>query len=51
MSRAPRTERSLPEWAALGLLCEGPRHGWAIARELGPEGGIGRVYACTRPLA
>jgi len=51
MSRAPRTERSLPEWAALGLLCEEPRHGWAIARELGPEGGIGRVYACTRPLA
>ena len=38
MSRPPRTERSLPEWAALGLLCEGPRHGWAIARELAPDG-------------
>ena len=50
MSRAPRTERSLPEWAALGLLCEGQRHGWAIARELTSEGEIGRVYACTRPL-
>jgi tRNA-Thr(GGU) m(6)t(6)A37 methyltransferase TsaA len=34
----------------LGLLCEGPRHGWAIARELAPEGELGRVHACTRPL-
>ena len=50
MSRPPRTERSLPEWAALGLLCEGPRHGWAIARELASDGEIGRVFACTRPL-
>jgi len=50
VTRPPRTERTLPEWAALGLLCEGPRHGWAIARELAPDGGIGRVYSCTRPL-
>jgi tRNA-Thr(GGU) m(6)t(6)A37 methyltransferase TsaA len=50
MSRPSRTQPSLPEWAALGLLCEGPRHGWAIARELAPGGEIGRVYACTRPL-
>ena len=50
MSRPPRTERSVPEWAALGLLCEGPRHGWAIARELASDGEIGRVFACTRPL-
>jgi tRNA-Thr(GGU) m(6)t(6)A37 methyltransferase TsaA len=50
MSRPTRTSPSLPEWAALGLLCEGPRHGWAIARQLAPEGEIGRVYSCTRPL-
>jgi len=50
MSRPKRTEPSLPEWAALGLLCEEPRHGWAIARELRPEGELGRVYSCTRPL-
>jgi tRNA (adenine37-N6)-methyltransferase len=50
MSRPTRTHPSLPEWAALGLLCEGPRHGWAIARELAPAGEIGRVYSCTRPL-
>ena len=50
MSRTPRLEPSLPEWAALGVLCEGPRHGWAVARELAPDGEIGRVYSCTRPL-
>ena len=50
MSRPARTQPSLPEWAALGLLCEGPRHGWAVARDLGPGGEIGRVYSCTRPL-
>lgn len=50
MSRPTRTRPSLPEWAALGLLCEGPRHGWAIARDLAPDGEVGRVYACTRPL-
>jgi tRNA-Thr(GGU) m(6)t(6)A37 methyltransferase TsaA len=50
VSRSRRLEPSLAEWAALGLLCEEPRHGWAIARELAPEGGIGRVYSCTRPL-
>ncbi len=51
MSRRRRTEPSLPEWAALGLLCEEPAHGWAIAHELSPSGSIGRVYSCTRPLA
>ncbi len=50
MSRPTRTQPSLPEWAALGLLCEEPRHGWAIARELAPDGELGRVYSCTRPL-
>jgi len=50
MSRPTRDHPSLPEWAALGLLCEGPRHGWAIARELAADGELGRVYSCTRPL-
>ena len=50
MSRPPRGQPSLQEWAALGLLCEEPRHGWAIARELAPEGALGRVFSCTRPL-
>jgi tRNA-Thr(GGU) m(6)t(6)A37 methyltransferase TsaA len=50
VSRPTRIHPSLSEWAALGLLCEGPRHGWAIARELAPAGELGRVYSCTRPL-
>ena len=50
MSRPSRTEPSLAEWAALGLLCERPSHGWAIARALRAGGEIGQVYATTRPL-
>ena len=50
MSRPPRTEPSLPEWAALGLLCESPSHGWAIAQSLAPGGEVGRVYSCARPV-
>ena len=50
MGRSRRTEPSLQEWAALGVLCEAPAHGWAVAEELTPSGSIGRVYSCTRPL-
>ena len=50
MGRPRRTEPTLPEWAALGLLCEQPAHGWAVAEELAPSGSIGRIYSCTRPL-
>src|SRR5918992_1594175 len=50
MSRPSRTEPSLPEWAALGLLCEGASHGWAIAQALSPDGEIGQVYSCKRPV-
>ena len=50
MSRPTRTTPSLPEWAALGILCEQPTHGWAVTRALSQSGEIGRVYSCTRPL-
>ncbi len=50
MSRPPRTEPSLTEWAALGLLCERGAHGWAIAQALSPKGEVGRVYSCSRAL-
>ena len=49
MNRKAR-EPSLQEWAALGLLCEAPAHGWAVARELAPTGSVGGIYSCTRPL-
>lgn len=41
---------SLTEWAALGVLCEGRAHGWAVAAALMPEGEIGRVWSSSRPL-
>jgi len=48
----PVTERalSLTEWAALGVLCEGRAHGWAVSAALLPEGEIGRVWSSSRPL-
>jgi DNA-binding PadR family transcriptional regulator len=46
-----RSGLSLGEHAVLALLVERPRHGWAIVRELAPDGAIGRVWALSRPLA
>jgi PadR family transcriptional regulator AphA len=43
-------ERSLTEWLVLALLAEGPNHGFALARELSPDGVIGRVWTVGRPL-
>lgn len=46
-----RAELSLGEHAVLALLVERPRHGWAIVRELAPDGDVGRVWSLSRPLA
>ena len=40
---------SLAEYAVLGVVGEGRRHGFAVARLLGDEGDIGRVYGVARP--
>lgn len=50
MPRSARSEPALAEWAVLGLLCEQARHGWAVAKALAPEGEIGKIFMCTRPL-
>ncbi len=50
MTRPARTEPSLAEWAALGLLCETPGHGWSIARAFEADGDIGRVLTVPRAL-
>jgi tRNA-Thr(GGU) m(6)t(6)A37 methyltransferase TsaA len=50
MARPPRTEPSLTEWAVLGLLCEGPAHGWDVARAFGADGDLGQVWAVSRAL-
>lgn len=31
-------------------MAERPAHGFAIARALTPEGEVGRIWSCTRPL-
>ena len=41
---------SLTEWVVLGLLAEGPAHGFALARQLRPDTPVGRVWAVPRPL-
>lgn len=49
MSSRPRL--SLADHVVLALVAEQPRHGWAIVRELGPDGDVGRVWLLSRPLA
>lgn len=41
---------SLAEHVVLALLAEEPRHGWAIVRELAPDGRLGRIWTLSRPL-
>jgi DNA-binding PadR family transcriptional regulator len=38
------------EWAVLALLCEAPRHGYALAALMAPDGEIGRVWSLRRPM-
>jgi DNA-binding PadR family transcriptional regulator len=46
----PREELTVGEWAVLGLLAEGPSHGFAIARAMAPDGEVGKVWSVRRPL-
>jgi PadR family transcriptional regulator AphA len=41
---------SLTEYAVLGLLAEGPTHGFAMSKHLAPDGSLGRVLTVRRPL-
>lgn len=38
------------EAAVLGLLIQGPRHGFAIAKEFTPDQTIGSVFTASRPI-
>lgn len=38
------------EWAVLGLLAEGPAHGFALSKALAPGGEIGVVWTVPRAL-
>ena len=50
MARARLPDLSLTEWAVLCVVAEQPTHGFAIAKELGPNGDLGRVWTVPRPL-
>ena len=43
-------EPSLTEYSVLGLLAEGPTHGFAISKALQPDTEVGRVITVRRPL-
>ena len=45
-----REKLSLTEWAVLGLLNEGPSHGFALSKSLTPSAPIGRIITVRRPL-
>ena len=45
-----RDDLGAGEWAVLALLAEQPTHGFAVAREMSPEGEIGKVWTMRRPL-
>jgi DNA-binding PadR family transcriptional regulator len=41
---------SLGEWVVLCLVCENPVHGFAIARLLGPDGELGKIWRVPKPV-
>jgi DNA-binding PadR family transcriptional regulator len=47
---AAQADLSLTDWAVLGIVAEGPTHGFAIARELAPDRALGQVWTVARPL-
>jgi DNA-binding PadR family transcriptional regulator len=48
----PPEERSLSlaEWLVLCLVCEQPRHGFAIARLLDSDGSLGQIWRVPKPV-
>src|SRR5262249_61255227 len=50
MSADEERSLSLAEWLVLCLVCEEPRHGFAIARILGREGSMGRIWRGPKPV-
>lgn len=44
------TQLSQTEYVVLGLLAEGPSHGFAIARDLEADGPVGQILTVRQPL-
>lgn len=45
-----RSDPTLAREVVLALVVVEPRHGWALQRELSPEGRIGRAWSLSRQL-
>ena len=45
-----RRRLSTGEWAVLGVIAEGPTHGFALAQLLAPNGPLGRIWSLPRPI-
>ena len=43
-------ELSAGEWAVLGVIAEGPTHGFAVAQLLAPTGPLGQIWSLPRPI-
>lgn len=43
-------ELSIADWVVLGVVSEGPTHGWPVVRALRADGPIGRVWTVPRPI-
>lgn len=41
---------ALADHVCLALICDGHRHGWAVATDLAPGGPAGRIWSLSRPL-
>lgn len=46
----PISDAELTRHCVLAIVCEEPRHGWAIAAELAPDSDLGRVWSVSRQL-
>jgi DNA-binding PadR family transcriptional regulator len=50
MSGDEERSLSLAEWLVLCLVCEEPRHGFALARILGRDGSMGQIWRVPKPV-
>jgi DNA-binding PadR family transcriptional regulator len=50
MGRSRLPELSLTEWAVLALTAEQHTHGFAVSKELAPDGDARRIWTVPRPL-
>ncbi len=50
MSQQETWRLALSEWLVLGVICEQPTHGFAIAALLGAGGDLGRTWRVPKPV-